>query len=74
MAMKIGSTYKYTEVKRSHFQVFAEEAGLNKPLVMNRLDKIINDITKTCNQLELNNDTEKHIVSLILKHCSALKR
>jgi serine/threonine-protein kinase HipA len=37
MAMKIGGKYKFTEVYARHWEQFAQEAGLAKPLAKKRI-------------------------------------
>ena len=52
MAMKIGSKYKFTEVYASHWEQFAQEAGLAKPQAKKRMLDFAKSLPVTARQLQ----------------------
>ena len=77
MAMKIGSKYKLTEVYARHWEVFAQETGLAKPLAKKRIREFAKSLPEVARQLHSNpakgfnqHKIIEQIIALIEKRCA----
>ena len=75
--MKMGGKYKFTEVYASHWEQFAQEAGLAKPQAKKRFLDLAKSLPVTARQLQEdpNNKFAQHeiveqIIVLIEQRCA----
>lgn len=81
MAMKIGSTYKFSEVEARHWEQFAEGAGLAKAQARRRILELASALPRAARGLQSDrahgfagNGVVKRIVALIEQRCALTLR
>jgi serine/threonine-protein kinase HipA len=74
MAMKIGGEYSSETVLPKNFDQLAEEAGLTKPLVRQRVPELADMVITNLATLDLSNATAKAVAALIGERCEKTKR
>ncbi|MDP2170100.1 MAG: hypothetical protein Q8J96_06735 [Rhodocyclaceae bacterium] len=77
MAMKIGSKYKFSEVKARHWDQFAEGAGLARAQAKKRTLEVAKSLPATAHKLQSDpgrgfsgNTLIKQIIMLIEQRCA----
>jgi serine/threonine-protein kinase HipA len=70
MAMKIGGEYTYDKVLPKHFDKLAEEAGLAKPMVKQRVQELAETVLSKTPDLITEHPTTKAVVALIKSRCT----
>lgn len=69
MAMKIGGEYESEKIYPHHFEKLAEEAGLGKALVKNRVPEMAELVLASLDKVELNRPIAEKLVDLIAQRC-----
>lgn len=69
MAMKIGGEYAADRILPKHFEKLAEDTGLGRPMVLERISEIASKLLININNLSINNPTTTAIASLIKSRC-----
>ncbi len=72
MAMKLGGEYSSEKVWPHHFEQFAEDAGLAKPLVVGRVAEMIHEIRAVLPQIHADEITSP-IATHILERCELVR-
>lgn len=67
MAMKLGGKYLADEIRRHHFERFAEDAGLSKPLVLRRLKQLAGEMAGHLDAAA--NETEMRVAAFVRRRC-----
>jgi serine/threonine-protein kinase HipA len=73
MAMKIGLAYSSGKVTPKHFEQLAEEAGLAKPLVRERVPELAEKVTAALAKVEIANPVAEKVRALILQRCANVR-
>jgi serine/threonine-protein kinase HipA len=73
MAMKIGSQYEYEKVFPRHFEAMADEAGLSKPIVKQRVEEMIAKVLSALTAVEPLHSSSEEIVQLIRARCEKMQ-
>jgi serine/threonine-protein kinase HipA len=73
MAMKIGGEYSSEKVAPKNFDQFAEETGLAKPLVRERVPQIADVVIAKLATLDLKNETAAAVAKLVKRRCEETK-
>ena len=74
MAMKIGSKYKSEEVYPRHFEQFAIEAGLSKPMVLKQVGSMADKILKAIGDVEAEVPNSSELISFIRERVERFKK
>lgn len=69
MAMKIGGEYESAKVAPRHFERFAEEAGLAKPLVRKRVMDLAQAVVRQLDKTGVSNPVVQALTKLIYERC-----
>ena len=72
MAMKIGGEYDSNLVFPQHFERFAAEAGLAKPIVIQRVSELGELILSILPKVKTEHPVEKAVVNMIQTRCEGL--
>ncbi len=70
MAMKIGGEYKSDMISSRHFEKLAEEAGLAKPLVKDRVLELAEAAQAGLEKIEIGNPVAEGVAKLIRERCA----
>lgn len=73
MAMKIGKEADSDKITRGHFTRTAEEVGLSKSMVEDRVKTFVEKTKKVIELIKPQYEIEKKILSLVSKNCSRLE-
>jgi serine/threonine-protein kinase HipA len=73
MAMKIGLEYSSEKVTPKHFEQLAEEAGLGKPLVRERVPELAEKVIAALPKVEIANPVAEKVRDLILKRSTNVR-
>lgn len=68
MAMKIGGEYLAERISPQHFEKFAQEAGLAKPLVRRRVAELATSVTESLKKMESKYSVAAKIAKIIDEH------
>ena len=79
MAMKVGSTYRFSEVRKRHWERFAEEAGLSGAQTKKRMMRIAQELPQAVQRLITepafsNHELINKIAALIEQRCALTLR
>jgi serine/threonine-protein kinase HipA len=79
MAMKVGSTYRFSEVRKRHWERFAEEAGLSGAQTKKRMMRIAQELPQAVQRLITepafsNHELINKIAALIDQRCALTLR
>lgn len=69
MAMKIGGEYESRKILPKNFERMAEEAGLAKPIVRQRVPELARLIMENLDKTKIDNKVVHKLAGLIRKHC-----
>ncbi|MFI4983813.1 MAG: type II toxin-antitoxin system HipA family toxin [Rickettsiales bacterium] len=69
MAMKIGGEFHSEKINKIHFEKLAEDAGLAKPRVVERLSELAEKITINLDKVPIRSQTTKELTQLITGRC-----
>ena len=69
MAMKIGGEYSSEKILPKNFEQLAEEAGLGKPLVKQRVPEMAEIVLAALAKMDLANPVAAAVAALIRTHC-----
>lgn len=70
MAMKIGGEYKSDMISSRHFEKLADEAGLAKPLVKDRVLELAEAAQGGLEKIEIGNPVAEGVAKLIRERCA----
>ena len=73
MAMKIGREYSSDEVTLKDFEQLAEEAGLAKPIVRNRVPELAETVIANLDKVGIEHPVAEAVAALIRKHCEIVR-
>jgi len=73
MAMKIGREYLSDKVTPKNFEQLAEEAGLAKPIVRNRVPELAEIVIANLDKAEIEHPVAGEVAALIRKHCETVR-
>ena len=73
MAMKIGRQYSSDKVTPKDFEQLAEEAGLAKPLVRNRVPELAETVIANLDKAEIEHPVAEAVAVLIRKRCEIVR-
>jgi len=73
MAMKIGREYSSDEVTPKDFEQLAEEAGLAKPIVRNRVPQLAETVIANLDKVGIEHPVAEAVAALIRKHCEIVR-
>jgi serine/threonine-protein kinase HipA len=74
MAMKIGGEYSSDKVTAKDFEELAEEAGLAKPLVKNRVPELAEAVIAGLAKIEIVGTVSEVVAGLIRKRCESVRK
>ena len=69
MAMKIGGEYRSNGLTKRHFERLAQEAGLAKPFVIQRVSELAQTCLSELGNLDIENQIANEVKSLIAQRC-----
>jgi hypothetical protein len=69
MATKIGCEYSSEKVLPKNFEKLAEEPGLGKPLVRERVAKLVETVVVALGKVEIADPVTEAVAALIKKRC-----
>jgi serine/threonine-protein kinase HipA len=69
MAMKIGGEYISENLFPKHFEKFAEETGLSKPMVVRRVPELAEIVLGKLSEIEIDHEVAVKVIALIKKRC-----
>lgn len=69
MAMKLGGEYASKEIAARNFDVFADEVGLGKPMVRDRLRELTGQVLANLSHMDAGHLVGKSLASLIQSRC-----
>jgi serine/threonine-protein kinase HipA len=69
MAMEIGGEYSSEEIIPKHFEKMAEETGLTKPLVKQRISEIVSIILSKIPEIDIVHPVSEAVGALIHNRC-----
>ncbi len=72
MAMKLGGEYVSEKVRVKHFEAFAEEVGLGKPMVRTRLGELAQAVLDSLARVGEGRDVETALATLIRTRCEKI--
>ena len=67
--MKLGGEYETDKIISKHFERFALEAGLGRPLVKRRIGELAEAIESQLTAMSMNSPEEEDIAKLIRGRC-----
>jgi serine/threonine-protein kinase HipA len=73
MAMKIGREYSSDKVTLKDFEQLAEEAGLAKPIVRNRVPELAETVIANLDKAGIEHPAAEAVAALIRKHCEIVR-
>ena len=73
MAMKIGGAYSSGKVTQKNFEQLAEEAGLAKPIVRNRVPELAESVIANLANVEIAHPVAEAVAALIRKRCENVR-
>ncbi len=73
MAMKIGGEYLSEKVTPKDFEQLAEEAGLGKPLVKQRVPEMADAVIGALGKIKIANPVAEAVAALIRAHCETMR-
>jgi len=73
MAMKIGGEYLSEKVTPKDFERLAEEAGLGKPLVKQRVPEMADAVIGALGKIKIANPVAEAVAALIRAHCETMR-
>jgi serine/threonine-protein kinase HipA len=73
MAMRIGGDYSSNKVTRKNFEQLAEEAGLAKPIVRNRVLELAETVRASLANVETAHPVAETVATLIRKRCENIR-
>ena len=73
MAMKIGREYSSDKVTLKDFEQLAEEAGLAKPIVRNRVPELAENLVASLDKVGIEHPVAEAVAALIRKHCEIVR-
>jgi serine/threonine-protein kinase HipA len=73
MAMRIGGDYSSNKVTRKNFEQLAEEAGLAKPIVRNRVLELAETVRASLANVETAHRVAETVATLIRKRCENIR-
>ncbi len=73
MAMKIGREYSSDKVTLKDFEQLAEEAGLAKPIVRNRVPQLAETVIANLDKAGIEHPVAEAVAALIRKHCEIVR-
>lgn len=73
MAMKIGEEANSDKIFRRHFTRTAEQVGLSKSMVEDRVKTFVEKTKKVIELIKPQHEIEKKVLSLVSKNCSRLE-
>ena len=73
MAMKIGWEYSLDDVILKDFEQLAEEAGLAKPIVRNRVPQLAETVIANLDKVGIEHPVAEAVAALIRKHCEIVR-
>jgi serine/threonine-protein kinase HipA len=73
MAMKIGAEYLSEKVAPKDFERLAEEAGLGKPLVKQRIPELADTVLASLGKIEIANPVAEAVAALIRARCESMR-
>ena len=73
MAMKIGREYSSDQVTLKDVEQLAEEAGLAKPIVRNRVPELAETVIANLDKVGLEHPVAEAVAALIRKHCEIVR-
>jgi serine/threonine-protein kinase HipA len=79
MAMKVGSSYRFSEVRKRHWERFAEEAGLSGAQTKKRMMRMAQELPQAVGKLQSEPAFSHHelifkIAALIEQRCALTLR
>jgi serine/threonine-protein kinase HipA len=74
MAMKIGGEYSSHKVGPKNFGQLAEEAGLAKPIVRNRVPELAEAVVANFDKAGIEHPVAEAVAALIRKRCEAVRK
>jgi serine/threonine-protein kinase HipA len=74
MAMKIGGEYSSDKVTAKDFEQLAQEAGLAKPLVKNRVPELAEAVIAGLAKVEIVGPVSEAVAALIRKRCENVRK
>jgi len=69
MAMTLGGEYASEKITARHFDVFADEVGLGKPMVRSRLQELAEEILANFPSMDMGHPVEKALALLVRTRC-----
>lgn len=73
MAMKIGGEYSSDKVTPKNFEQLAEEAGLAKPIVRNRVPELAETVIANIDKAGIEQPVAEAVAALIRKRCETVR-
>ena len=73
MAMKIGREYSSDKVTPKDFEQLAEEAGLAKPIVRNRVPELAETVIANLDKAGIEHPVAEAVAALIRKRCEIVR-
>ena len=73
MAMKIGGEYSSDKVRPKDFEQLAEEAGLAKPIVKNRVPELAETLIANFDKAGIEHPVAQAVAALIRKRCETVR-
>jgi serine/threonine-protein kinase HipA len=73
MAMKIGGEYSSEKVRPMDFEQLAEEAGLAKPIVKNRVPELAETLIANFEKAGIEHPVAQEVVAVIRKRCETVR-
>jgi len=69
MAMKIGGEYLSSKISPKHFEQLAEDAGLAKPIVRQRVPELAKNVLNNLKNVKIGHKAAQEVAGLIRKKC-----
>ncbi len=70
MAMKIGGEYGSDRLSKRHFEKFAEDTGLAKPMVVRRVSELAQTCRSALIDLNMSHQVAKEVKAMIARRCT----
>lgn len=74
MAMKLGGEYASDKITAKHFDAFADEVGLGKPMVRSRLRELAEEVLTNLPMTDIGHPIGEALTSLIQARCQRALR
>jgi serine/threonine-protein kinase HipA len=74
MAMKLGGEYASQKITARHFDAFADEVGLGKPMVRSRLRELTEAVLASLPVVDTGHPVQKALASLVQSRCARTLR